>query len=271
MRQATAIRDEAALASLKREIPAELLSGRRILVTGGARGLGLAFAETAAAAGAQVVIADLLADLALDQANAIAQRHGWCRAVGIDVGDPASIEDGAAASIDWLGGLDGLVNCAAVTSSGGRDAHQLEVGLWDQVMQVNVRGTWLMSRACRAALASSGRGAVVNIASDTALWGSPNLLAYTSSKGAVIAMTRSLAREWGGDSITVNAIAPGLTLVEATEYVPIERHQLYLDGRAIPREQSAADVCGTTLYLLSGLSRFVTGQLVPVNGGFAMH
>jgi NAD(P)-dependent dehydrogenase (short-subunit alcohol dehydrogenase family) len=84
-------------------------------------------------------------------------------------------------------------------------------------------------------------------------------------------MTRSLAREWGGDNITVNAVAPGLTLVEATEYVPMARHQKYLEGRAIAREQQAVDVCGATLYLLSGLSRFVTGQLLAVNGGFAMH
>jgi NAD(P)-dependent dehydrogenase (short-subunit alcohol dehydrogenase family) len=138
-------------------------------------------------------------------------------------------------------------------------------------MQVNVRGTWLMSRACRPALAASGRGAIVNLASDTALWGAPRLLAYVSSKGAVIAMTRSLAREWGGQAITVNAVAPGLTRVEATEYVPQARHQHYLEGRALPREQYPADVCGAVLFALSGLARFVTGQLLAVNGGFVMH
>jgi len=185
--------------------------------------------------------------------------------------DPAAIEACAFETTRLLGGLDGLVNNAAITNSGGKDAHALAIDTWDAVMQVNVRGTWLMSRACHTALANSGRGAIVNLASDTALWGAPKLLAYASSKGAVIAMTRSLAREWGGDSITVNAIAPGLTLCEATEYVPKARHEHYFAGRALPREQQAADVCGAVLFALSGLSRFVTGQLLPVNGGFVLH
>lgn len=271
MTEPKAVPDPSSLQALLAELPANLLAGRRILVTGGARGLGLAFAQCIAAAGAQVVLADILGELAQGEAKALRDAGHRAHALEVDLSEPASIEACAAEALRLLGGLDGLVNNAAITNSGGRDAHQLDVGTWDRVMNVNVRGTWLMGRACRPALAASGRGAVVNLASDTALWGAPNLLAYASSKGAVIAMTRSLAREWGGDNITVNAVAPGLTLVEATEYVPMARHQKYLEGRAIPREQQAADVCGATLYLLSGLARFVTGQLLAVNGGFAMH
>lgn len=269
--KATAERDIAAMDALKRELPSGLLGGRRILITGGARGLGLAFAQAAAFGGASVVLADILGDLAAEEASTLSLEGAKALGVHLDVSDPVSIDRATRQASEWLGGLDGLVNCAAITNSGGRDAHELEIDMWDRVMAVNVRGTWLMSRACRPALAASGRGAIVNVASDTAMWGSPNLLAYTSSKGAIISMTRSLAREWGDDAITVNAIAPGLTLVEATDYVPMTRHQLYLDGRAIHREQEAADVCGATLFLLSGLSRFVTGQLLPVNGGFAMN
>jgi NAD(P)-dependent dehydrogenase (short-subunit alcohol dehydrogenase family) len=128
-----------------------------------------------------------------------------------------------------------------------------------------------MTTACHEALKASGRGAVVNLASDTALWGAPNLLAYVASKGAVTAMTKSRAREFGPDNITVNAIAPGLTLVEATEYVPEHRHKLYHDQRALSREQVPADVSGAVIFALSDLSRFVTGQLLPVNGGFVMN
>jgi len=263
--------DPASLNSLLAELPGDLLKGRRVLVTGAARGLGLAFAKCIAKSGASVVLADILADLAQTEAQAMRDDGFNAHGLAIDLSDPASITAGADEAVRLLGGLDGLVNNAAITNSGGRDAHALEIDMWDRVMNVNVRGTWLMSRACQPALAKSGRGAIVNLASDTALWGAPNLLAYASSKGAVISMTRSLSREWGGDGITVNAVAPGLTLVEATEYVPMARHQKYLEGRSIPREQQAVDVCGAVLFGLSGLSRFVTGQLLAVNGGFVMH
>jgi NAD(P)-dependent dehydrogenase (short-subunit alcohol dehydrogenase family) len=271
MSPATGIPDEDSLRQLLAEVPANLLAGRKVLVTGAARGLGLAFAKSIARAGASVVLADILSDLAQSEAAALREAGFVAHGLAVDLSDPASVEDCAAKAIALLGGLDGLVNNAAITNSGGRDAHALEIDMWDRVMNVNVRGTWLMSRACRPALAASGRGAIVNLASDTALWGAPNLLAYASSKGAIVSMTRSLSREWGDDAITVNSVAPGLTLVEATEYVPKARHEKYLEGRAIPREQQASDVCGAVLFSLSGLARFVTGQLLAVNGGFVMH
>lgn len=248
-----------------------LLQGRRVLVTGGARGLGLAFARHCCEAGAAVVIADIQAELVQSAAASLRGAGHSAHAIVVDLSDPASIERCGAQALALLGGLDGLINNAAVTDSGGKDADDIDLETWDRVMNVNVRGTWLMARACHAALAASGRGAIVNLASDTALWGAPRLMAYVASKGAVISMTRALAREYGVDGITVNAIAPGLVLVEATEYVPEDRHRLYVEQRALQREQVPADVCGAALFALSDLSRFVTGQLLPVNGGFVFN
>jgi NAD(P)-dependent dehydrogenase (short-subunit alcohol dehydrogenase family) len=247
-----------------------LLEGRRVLVTGGARGLGYAFAQAIGRAGAQVVIADILAERVQQSAAELVAEGLSVHGVTVDLAQPDSIDACIAETTRLLGGLDGLVNNASITNSGGKTCEELTLDTWDQVMQVNVRGTWLMTKACLPALRASGQGTIVNLASDTPLWGAPNLLAYVASKGAIIAMTRSLARELGTDNITVNAIAPGLVLVEATAYVPEARHRLYNDQRAIQRPQLPEDVSGAVLFALSDLARFITGQTLPVNGGFVM-
>ncbi|AJK48217.1 SDR family oxidoreductase [Burkholderia plantarii] len=244
------------------------LDGRRVIVTGGARGLGAAFVEALAAAGARVVFGDVLHDAGSTLAARLGERVHFAP---LDLRDEASIQAFVAGAAERLGGVDALVNNAAITNSGGRPADQLDTGTWDAVMEVNVRGTWRMCVAALPHLRQSPCAAVVNLASDTALWGAPKLLAYVASKGAVIAMTRSLAREFGADGITVNAVAPGLTEVEATEYVPAERHAYYRQGRAIARAQLPADVTGPVLFLLSDAARYLTGQVLPVNGGFVMN
>jgi NAD(P)-dependent dehydrogenase (short-subunit alcohol dehydrogenase family) len=247
------------------------LEGRKVLVTGAARGLGESFARALVGAGAHVAVSDVLHERGQALVQDLTRTGHLAHYVPMDLRNAASVSEGVATAARLLGGLDGLVNNAAITNSGGKDMGDISTGTWDTVMEVNVRGTWLTTVAAAPFLAASGSGRVVNIASDTALWGAPRLMAYVASKGAVIAMTRSMARELGAQSITVNAIAPGLTEVEATQYVPQQRHEDYRNGRAIQRAQVPQDVDAAVLFLMSRASGFITGQLLPVNGGFVMH
>lgn len=248
-----------------------LLTGKRIVVTGAARGLGRSFAAAVAQAGASVVMCDILAEELQDSAASLREQGAQVEAQVIDLASPQSIT-AAFSAIAQGGAIDGLVNNAALaTGVGGKTMMEYDIDLWDKVMQVNVRGTWLVSQAAVPLLAQTPHAKIVNVASDTALWGAPRLMAYVASKGAIISMTRSMARELGPQGICVNAIAPGLTRVEATEYVPAERHQLYEQGRALAGAQHPDDVTGSVLYLLSPLADFVTGQLIPVNGGFVFN
>jgi NAD(P)-dependent dehydrogenase (short-subunit alcohol dehydrogenase family) len=242
------------------------LSNRRILITGGARGLGEAFARACVEAGANVVITDILDHRGQALAAEINAHY-----IHMDASNKVSIDAGIQKAVALLGGLDGLINNAAVTNSGGKMMDEITEQTWDTVMNVNVKGVWLTTLAAVPHLTASGTGRVVNLASDTALWGAPRLMAYVTSKGAIMAMTKAMARELADKGICVNAIAPGLTLVEATEYVPQARHDHYANGRAITRAQMPEDVTAAALFLLTPSSGFVTGQILPVNGGFYMH
>ncbi len=237
------------------------LKGRHILVSGAARGLGAVIARHLAEAGARLTLADILEEEGRAVAAEIsADFHP------VDLRDPGSV---AALGARLDGPLHGLVNNGAIaTGIGGIGFEDVDIDTWDRVMEVNVRGTWLMTRAASPALRASGSGRIVNVASDTALWGAPNLMSYVASKGAVISMTRSLARELGPDGIGVTAIAPGILTTESTEYVPRARHEQYGQGRAVPGPQPPEDVAGTVAFLLSEAALTLTGQVLPVNRGF---
>ncbi|NLU69123.1 SDR family oxidoreductase [Streptomyces sp. HNM0574] len=244
---------------------------RTVVVTGAGRGLGLATARRAGEDGYRVVVAELDAERGEKAAAGLRAEGLDAHAVRADVADPGSVT-AMAREVAALGPLHGLVNNAGLADAvGGKEFHEIDVAEWDRIMAVNARGPWLVARALLPQLIASGGGRVVNLASDAALYGSPRLAHYIASKGAVIALTRAMARETGDHGVTVNAVAPGITEGESTERVPAERHELYRLNRAISRPQRPDDLTGIIAYLLSEESRYVTGQVIAVNGGFTMH
>jgi NAD(P)-dependent dehydrogenase (short-subunit alcohol dehydrogenase family) len=245
-----------------------VLSGRTIVVTGAARGVGRAIALACARHHARLVLGDVLEDAGRDAALEFGKLT-QARFVRLDLNDPDSIAGFADDVAQREGEIHGLVNNAAIaTGVGGKSFDEIDLDLWDRVMRVNVRGTWLITRALAPLFAEGGDGRIVNIASDTALWGAPRLLAYVASKGAVISMTRSLARELGPRGIGVTVVAPGILQGESTDYVPAERHRLYEDGRAVPGPQTPEDIVDTVVFLLTSGALALTGQVLPVNAGF---
>ncbi|MFG2498935.1 SDR family oxidoreductase [Streptomyces sp. NPDC048441] len=242
---------------------------RTVVITGAGRGLGLAMARRVGEDGFRVVVAEVDAARGAEAVTELRTEGLDAHFVRCDVADPASVAD-LAASVRDLGQLYGLVNNAALANGvGGKQFQDIDVEAWDRLMAVNARSPWLVAKALHPLFDSPGR--IVNLASDAALYGSPRLAHYIASKGAVIALTRAMARELGDQGITVNAVAPGLTEVEATETVPAERHELYRAGRAISRPQQPDDLVGLVSFLLSEESRYLTGQVIAVNGGFTMN
>lgn len=239
-----------------------------VIITGAAGGLGKAIAHGCAKLGYRLVLADINEDAGLGVSRALAKEGATVRFVPLDMRDPESVE-AMARSIEIHEGLiHGLVNNAALASGlGGKRFEDETVEVWDRVMEVNVRGTWLCTKAVSHMLVDR-RARVVNIASDTALWGQTHLLAYVASKGAVISMSKSLARELGPRGIGVFAIAPGLMANEATVGVPAERHVHYEKNRAAPGAQNPEDIVGVITFCLSPESLPMTGQTLVTDAGF---
>ncbi|MGW4372159.1 SDR family oxidoreductase [Streptomyces albidoflavus] len=242
-----------------------------VVVTGAGRGLGLATARRVGADGYRVVLAELDPARGEEAAETLRRDGLDAHFVPCDVADPNSVTAMAEATAA-LGPVHGLVNNAGLADAvGGKYFHEIDVATWDRIMTVNARGPWLVARALLPHLLADGGGRIVNVASDAALYGSPRLAHYIASKGALIALTRAMARETGEQGVTVNAVAPGLTESESAERIPAERHELYRLNRAIPRAQRPDDLTGLIAFLIGEESRYITGQTFAVNGGFTMH
>ncbi|HET9079613.1 MAG TPA: SDR family oxidoreductase [Trebonia sp.] len=240
---------------------------RNVVVTGGGGGLGRAFATAFAESGAQVVAADIDIAGARQTAKLITESGGRAMAARVDVTDPASVENLAQTVAEALGKVDVLVNNAAIYAGlSRRPFEEIDPAEWDRVMAVNVKGTWLCTAAIVPHMRQPG-GKIVNIASATVMSGSPLWMHYVASKGAVIAMTRVLAREVGQRGITANAVAPGFTLTEASLGM-FEDAATYGIGRgALKRPGEPRDIVGAVLFLASAGSEYITGQTLVVDGG----
>lgn len=243
------------------------LSGRSVVVTGAAGGLGRAFALSFAGAGARVGVADRDAAGARETVALVERTGGRAVALEVDVSDLASTEAMAARAAQTLGGIDALVNNAGVYATLTRKPFfEIPVEEWDRVMAVNLKGPFLCARALLPHM--RGRGAaIVNVASATVYSGSPMWMHYVASKGGVIAMTRVMAKELGGDDITVNALAPGFTLTEASLGMMENAAAYGVERGAIKRAGVPEDIVGAALFLASPHARFVTGQTLIVDGG----
>ena len=248
----------------------QLLQDKTIIVTGAATGIGQAFSIACASYGAKVVVADM--NSGMETVEIIQNRGGKAKFIEVDVANENSTNFMAKTAFDWSGRVDGLINNAAYFREVKLTPfEEIKIEVWDKIFDVNVKGIWQCSKAVIPFMRKNNGGSIINISSVVAVAGQPGYLHYVATKGAVLAMTKGLAKECGKDLVRVNTIAPGFVITDATKDRPLEWQQTFLKARAISREQKPEDLVGTAVYLLSDLSRFVSGQTHVVDGGHIMY
>ncbi len=251
----------------------KVLAGKVAAVTGAAQGLGAAFAVALAKEGADVIVGDV----ASTDATCVGVRAAGARAQGVtlDVTQPESVRHFVQAAVDAFGRIDILVNNAAISGAIQlKSLIDISSEEWDRVMTVNARGTFECTKAVAPLMKANGYGKIINLASGTAIKGSPGLPHYVASKGAIISLTRASAREFGVDGIRVNALAPGLTMSDGMKGNPSWSNDIIANNvasRALKREAVPQDLLGALIFLASPASDFVTGQTLSVDGGSVMN
>jgi NAD(P)-dependent dehydrogenase (short-subunit alcohol dehydrogenase family) len=248
------------------------LTGTAAIVTGAAQGIGAAYAKALAAEGAKLCLCDV------DQPDAVVKaiRDSGGTAMGqiCDVTDAKAVAALVRATDEAFGGVQVLVNNAALFGKiSMKPFMEISSEEWDRVMTVNIRGSFECIKAVQPVMKRQGYGKIINIASGTVFKGTPMMAHYVSSKGAIVAMTRALARELGDAGIRINALAPGLTLSEVVkgrnDYHAMRTANVAT--RSLKREEEPEDLVGAVLFLASHDSDFMTGQTMVVDGGSAMH
>ncbi len=247
------------------------LDGRVAFVTGAGGGLGEGICTSLAAAGAAVACADVDLQRAERIARRVADAGGRSLPLHVDVSDSAALAGAVQTAIAGLGGVDVLVNNAAIYPR--RAWTEITEEEWDRVLAVNLKAYFLCARACHDSLKERGRGHIVNVSSVTFLIGFELLLDYVASKGGIVGFTRALAHEVGPDGITVNAIAPGAFPTDAEKIHPDPEgyNQWALDQQCLKRRGTPEDIGNLVVFLSSDASSFITGQTVVIDGGWAMH
>jgi NAD(P)-dependent dehydrogenase (short-subunit alcohol dehydrogenase family) len=247
------------------------LTGKVAIVTGAAQGIGATYARALAAEGAKLSLCDLAEPAAI--AAEIRAGGGEALSRAADVTDPAAVTALVAATEQAFGGVHVLVNNAAMFGSlRPKPFTEISSEEWDRVMAVNTRGPFECAKAVVPVMRRQGYGKIINIASGTLFKGTPLLMHYVSSKGAVVAFTRVLARELGADNICVNCIAPGLTMSDAVKSSSLGAQAAFtVASRCFKREQTPEDLAGTVVFLASHESDFITGQTILVDGGSVLH
>jgi len=242
---------------------------QRVIVTGAAQGIGRAVALRLAAPGVHLAVWDVKSDGAEETARLCAEKGARARAWTVDVGNPDAIEAAVAAFEAAWGKPDGLVNNAGIFPRAR--ALDMKLAEWDQVLRINLTGTFVTARAVAARMKDLGKGAIVNTASGRALGGAANGAHYSATKGGILALTKSLALDWAGYGIRVNCVIPGLSDT-AQPRVEMGDNELYAAGARIPlgRIGQPEDIAAVVAFLLSDDAGYMTGQSVAVNGGAIM-
>ena len=248
------------------------LAGRTAIITGGAKGIGRHYTKALAGEGARVMIADIADGADLAQELNSAHGQGTAASTITDVSDEQAVKDLVARTVDSFGKIDILVNNAAMfVALKEQPFTEIDVALWDRVMAVNVRGSFLMAKHVSREMMKARYGKIINIGSGTTTRGIPNMAHYVTSKGAVIAMTRTLSRELGEHGICINTLSPGFTLSETVleenpHHVEMSRAGA-IQRRALKRDMVPPDLLGALVFLSSSDSDFITGQTIAVDGG----